>query len=225
MCGRFTVTLSKEDFIRYLSKYKQLEIKIDNIMLPNYNIAPTEDIIAMIKHKDIYRVGAIKWGFIPHFALDTKKIIINGRSETILDKSIFKDSVIHKRCVIFADSFYEWKTKDDKKTPYRIQLKNQKIFAFAGLWSHYKKDETSIYTATILTTKANALMQNIHDRMPVILVDQQVDLWLKEPFIENTHIDLLKPYPSEFMFFDQVSDYVNTASHKDKRCIEKIKST
>lgn len=225
MCGRFTITLSKDDFIRYLSKYKQLEIKIDDITLPNYNVAPTENIAAMIKYKDSYRVGPLTWGFIPFFAKDNKKIIINARSETILEKTLFKDSVLHKRCVIFADSFYEWKNINGKKVPYRILVKDQKLFAFAGLWSHYKKDDQSIYTATILTTKANELMSDIHERMPVILINDQIDTWLNEPFIEKAHMKLLNPYPSELMYSYEVSPYVNSSAHKDQKCIAQIKST
>lgn len=225
MCGRFTITLSKEDFIRYLSKYKQLEIKIDDITLPNYNVAPTENIAAMIKYKDSYRVGPLSWGFIPFFAKDNKKTIINARSETILEKTVFKDSVLHKRCVIFADSFYEWKNTNGRKTPYRILVKDQKLFAFAGLWSQYKNDDKSIFTATILTTKANEMMSDIHDRMPVILTDDQIDTWLNEPFIEKTHIKLLTPYPSKLMYSYEVSPYVNASVHKDQKCILQIKST
>ena len=225
MCGRFTITLSKEDFIRYLSKYKQLEINIKDIELPNYNVAPTENVIAMIKHNDTYRVGNIKWGFIPSFATDTKKIIINARSESVLEKAMFKDSLLHKRCVIFTDGFYEWKTVNQQKIPYRIVMKNKKIFAFAGLWSNYKSKNQSYYTTTILTTNANSLMKDIHDRMPVILNEENIDMWLNEPFLETKHMPLLKPFASELMDYYQVSNYVNSASHKDQKCIEKIKST
>lgn len=225
MCGRFTITLSKEDFIRYLSKYKQLEIKIDDLMLPNYNVAPTENVVAMIKHNDTYRVGPLKWGYIPVFAKDPKQIIINARSESILSKAAFKTNVRHKRCVIFADSFYEWKNIDGKKVAYRIMLKDQQSFAFAAIWSHYKKDEQSIYTVAILTTQANELMQEIHDRMPVILDDDAIQAWLNDPFDELEHLSLLKAFPSDQMTSYQVSSYVNNAFNKDYKCIEKIKST
>ena len=225
MCGRFTITLSKEDFIRYLSKYKQLEIKIDDLMLPNYNVAPTENVAAMIKHNGTYRVGPLKWGYIPVFAKDSKQSIINARSETILSKAAFKTNVKHKRCVIFADSFYEWKIIDGKKVPYRIMLKDQKSFAFAAIWSHYKKDNQSIYTAAIITTQANEMMQEIHDRMPIILKDEGIITWLNEPFDEQEHLSLLKAFPSNQMLSYQVSSYVNNVLNKDIKCIEKIKST
>ena len=225
MCGRFTITLSKEDFIRYLSKYKQLEIKIDDLMLPNYNVAPTENVAAMIKHNGTYRVGPLKWGYIPVFAKDPKQIIINARSETILSNAAFKSNVKHKRCVIFADSFYEWKIMDGKKVPYRIMLKDQQSFAFAAIWSQYKKDNQSIYTAAIITTQANEMMQEIHDRMPIILKDEGIITWLNEPFDEQEHLSLLKAFPSDQMLSYQVSSYVNSVLNKDINCIEKIKST
>lgn len=225
MCGRFTITLSKEDFIKYLSKYKQLEIKIDDIELPNYNVAPTDQVVAMIKHKDTYRVGPLKWGYIPIYAKDSKNILINARSETILEKAAFKTNLKQKRCVIFADSFYEWKNIHGKKVPYRILLKDEKPFAFAGIWSHYQKDNHSIYSATIITTHANELMQNIHDRMPIILDDDGINTWLNEPFDEAIHMSCLKQYPSNLMKYYEVSSYVNQTLHKDRHCIDKIKST
>ncbi|AUD63145.1 hypothetical protein BK010_05920 [Tenericutes bacterium MO-XQ] len=225
MCGRFTITLSKEDFIKYLSKYKQLELIIDDVELPNYNVAPTDHVVAMIKHNDTYRVGPLKWGYIPIYAKDPKNIIINARSETLLEKNTFKANVKQKRCVIFADSFYEWKTINGKKVPFRILLKDEKPFAFAGIWSHYQKDGQSIYSTAIITTQANELMQEIHDRMPIILDDDGVNKWLSNPFDEQTHLSCLSGYPSDLMKYYQVSTYVNNASHKDKQCIDKIKST
>ena len=225
MCGRFTITLSKEDFIKYLSKYKQLEIKIDDIELPNYNVAPTDHVVAMIKHKGNYRVGPLKWGYIPIYAKDSKNMLINARSESILEKSAFKTNLKQRRCVIFADSFYEWKNINGKKVPFRILLKDEKPFAFAGIWSHYQKDDQSIYSTAIITTQANDMMQEIHDRMPIILDEKGVEQWLTEPFDEQRHMSVLKSYPSDHMKYYQVTSYVNNVSHKDKVCIDKIKST
>jgi putative SOS response-associated peptidase YedK len=225
MCGRFTITLTKEDFINYLSKYEDCTINLDDAVLPNYNVAPSEHIIAMISYDDAYRVGQIKWGFIPSFAKDIKNTykMINARSETILEKAMYKDAIKSKRCIIFADSFYEWKKINNQKIPMRIQLKDQDVFAFAGLWSSYKDQEKTIYTATIITTKANKFMSEIHDRMPVILKDNEIRDWLNPKTLNPT--TYLKAYPSDLMKSYEVSSYVNNAAHKDKSCIEYKKNT
>lgn len=221
MCGRFTITLTKQDFLNYLMRYEDIEINLDENLLPNYNVSPTEDIIAMIKPDQTYRVGAIKWGLIPHFITDLSKSkpLINARAETLLEKNAFKQSTISKRCVIFADSFYEWKNVNGKKVPFRIMLKSKEVFAFAGIWSTNKKTEQTIYSAAIITTKANELMKDIHERMPVILENKDIDTWLNPNFDKDKHLSLLKPYDSKAMFAYEVSTYVNMATHKDKTCI------
>ncbi len=225
MCGRFTITLTKEDFINYLSTYDDIHIDLDHIVLPNYNVAPSENVVAMISHKDQYRVGPLKWGFIPSFAKDIKSgfKMINARAETLLDKLAFKDAIISKRCVIFADSFYEWKKEDHKKIPMRIKLIDQEIFAFAGLYSTYKDKEQTIHSATIITTQSNEFMTSIHHRMPVILKKDDIEVWLNPKTIHA--ISYLKPYDTNKMKAYEVSNYVNNASHKGKNCIEEIKNT
>lgn len=221
MCGRFTITLTKEDFLNYLMRYEDIEVNIDDILLPNYNVAPSEEVIAMISHNQSYRVGAITWGFVPHFADHHSKLkpMINARSETLLEKYAFKSSVESKRCVIFADSFYEWKNHDGKKIPYRIMLKNKEVFAFAGIWTINKKSENPIYSAAIITTKANQLMKSIHERMPVILTQDDIKTWLQPNFDKEKHLNLLKPYHANDMLAYEVSSYVNLAIHKEKTCI------
>ncbi len=227
MCGRFTITLTKEDFLNYLMRYEDLEISIQENTLPQYNVAPSEEIIAMIKHDSKYRVGTIKWGFMPHFTVNTSKstLIINARAETLLTKNLFKESVTSKRCIIFADSFYEWKSINGQKTPYRIMLKNKKLFAFAGIWSINKSSDKPLYSAAIITTQSNKLMESIHDRMPVILSDNDIVCWLDPTSTKEKYMALLKPYSAEEMFAYEISSYVNNASHKDQKCILKQENT
>lgn len=225
MCGRFTITLTKDDFINYLSSYEEIHIDLENTILPNYNVAPSENIIAMISNQGHYRVGPLKWGFIPSFAKDIKSSfkMINARAETLLDKVAFKDAIKSRRCVVFADSFYEWKIKNGKKVPMRIQIKDQEVFAFAGLWSTYKDEQNTIHSATIITTNSNNFMSDIHHRMPVILKKDDIKSWLDHQ--TDNPITYLKPYDSILMKAYEVSDYVNNASHKDPLCIDQIKNT
>jgi putative SOS response-associated peptidase YedK len=225
MCGRFTVTVSYQELEEHLKEYYDIH-ELPLFDVPRYNIAPGQNIISVLNDGSKHRVGYLKWGFIPPFSKDESIgfQMINAKAETIFDKVSFKDSAIHKRCVILADSFYEWKKEDKGKTPHRIYLKNQKMFSFAGLWTTYQKsDGTKVHTATILTTEPNELMSSIHFRMPVILNKEDEKVWLNPRIKDkNTLLKVLKAYPSELMSADIVSNYVNQAKNDSIECIQPI---
>jgi putative SOS response-associated peptidase YedK len=226
MCGRFTITVDLEDLRAYLSESFDIHDVSSDILVPRYNVAPGQMVVAVINDGKKNRVGLIKWGFIPSFAKDETMSfsMINAKSETLFEKPAYKDAVKHKRCVILADGFYEWMKDRDKKQPVRILMKDEKIFPMAGLWSTYeRKDGTKLHTATILTTEANALISNIHDRMPVILTEKDKVKWLNPSIKEKTEIEkLMKPYPEDFMTYYPVSNLVNNAKNEDQKCIEKV---
>ncbi|PKK99666.1 MAG: hypothetical protein CVV57_01025 [Tenericutes bacterium HGW-Tenericutes-2] len=226
MCGRFTITIDLEDLREYLVDHFDITELKSEFELPRYNIAPTQDVITIINDGSKNRVGLLKWGLIPPFAKDEKigASMINAKSETLMEKPSFRSSFQTKRCVILADSFYEWKREENKKTPMRIGLNNNQIFPMAGLWSTFTRpDGTKIHSTTIITTHANELMSEIHDRMPVILDDQEVATWLN-PRIQDLNMlsKMLKPYESKAMYSYKVSPIVNNARNEVKECILKI---
>lgn len=226
MCGRFTITIDLEDLREYLVDHYDITELKSEFELPRYNIAPTQDVITIINDGSKNRVGLLKWGLIPPFAKDEKigASMINAKSETLMEKPSFRSSFQTKRCVILADSFYEWKREENKKTPMRIGLNNNQIFPMAGLWSTFTRpDGTKIHSTTIITTHANELMSEIHDRMPVILDDQAVATWLN-PRIQDLNMlsKMLKPYESKAMYSYKVSPIVNNARNEVKECILKI---
>jgi len=226
MCGRFTITIDLEDLREYLVEHYDITELKSEFQLPRYNIAPTQDVITIINDGSKNRVGLLKWGLIPSFAKDQKIGIsmINAKSETLMEKPSFKSSFQTKRCVILADSFYEWKKEDNKKIPMRIGLNNHQIFPMAGLWSTFiKPDGSKIHSTTIITTKANALMSEIHDRMPVILNDESVKTWLNPRNHDlNMLSKVLQPYDSKAMYSYPVSSVVNNARNEMKECILKV---
>ena len=140
---------------------------------PRYNIAPTQDVLAI----RLERVGQqeavqLRWGLIPFWAKDEKisYSTINARAETVARKPAFRDAFKKRRCLIAADGYYEWKKPEDgSKQPYRITLDPEQPFSFAGLWEHWEKDNKVIESCTIIVTDANELTKDIHGRMPVIL--------------------------------------------------------
>lgn len=226
MCGRFTITVDLEDLREYLVDHYDITELKSEFQLPRYNIAPTQDVITIINDGTKNRVGLLKWGLVPSFAKDEKigVSMINAKSETLIEKPSFRSSFQTKRCVILADSFYEWKREDDKKTPMRIGLNNNNIFPMAGLWSTFiRPDGTKLHTTTIITTKANEIMSEIHDRMPVILDDDSLKTWLNP---KNQNLDqltkIMKPYDSKMMYAYKVSPLVNNARNDMKECIAKV---
>jgi putative SOS response-associated peptidase YedK len=196
------------------------------ITVPRYNIAPGQDVLAVIHSSKGYRAGHLRWGLVPSFSKDEKVgyKMINARSETLTSRPSFKQSFQSKRCVILADGFYEWKRDGSQKRPMLIQLKDRRMFMFAGLWSSFKRDDGSIlYTTTIITTKANEMMSDIHDRMPVILDAESAFQWLDETETDPTTLqDLLVQYRDEDMTFFPVSSIVNNAKNDSIECIKPL---
>ena len=225
MCGRFSLTLELEEIELYLSDTFQIHRPLD-MPFPRYNIAPTQQVLSVISDGEGYRAGPLTWGLVPPFAKDEKmgSRLINARAETIAEKPSFKHSFYHRRCLVLADGFYEWKKLNDKKIPYRIRIKDQPIFAFAGLWSKYTNPQgKNIFTCTIITTESNHFMSKIHHRMPVILTPEQQKLWL-DPRIKDrdTLESLLVQYDDQLMDMYSVSTDVNNVKNDHPKLIQPV---
>lgn len=217
MCGRFTLLA---DELEILNEFG-LERPIDTYQ-PSYNIAPGQNVLAIIHDGKEKRAGYLRWGLVPSWAKEEKigYRMINARSETAHEKPSFKKLMVQKRCLIVADSFYEWKKTADAKQPKRIQTINRKLFAFAGLWDKWQHESKEIFTCTILTKEANDFMQDIHHRMPIILPKEMEDEWIKpekkDPL--EAHQFLSSIQPEELTSYN-VSPYVNTAKNNNEACI------
>jgi putative SOS response-associated peptidase YedK len=219
VCGRFSLTVSEE----ILRQYFPFELSAK--VLPRYNIAPGQEVLAVVFDDGKMTGRMLKWGLVPYWANDPKIgfKMINARAETVDEKASFKHAFKKRRCLILADGFYEWKKEGDKKIPYRFTLKNEQPFAFAGLWEKWDKHGGPMYTCTIITTKANELVEAIHDRMPVILPKEWEKVWL-DPAIEDAEYlkSLLRPYPSEEMKMYEVSTIVNSPKNDVSDCIKPV---
>lgn len=202
-----------------------LEIDQD-LALPRYNIAPTQMVPAIVADGDKYRLGTLKWGFIPFFAKDeiSGSRFINAKAETIMEKPAFRQSFEKRRCLILADGFYEWDKFGDAKTPYRFILKDEPLMCFAGIWSKYvKPDGQKIFTCAILTTGANETMKSIHDRMPIILNEKAQQIWLQNKTAALDEMaELLKPYPYGGLEAYPVSAIVNNPRNDNAECIKRL---
>jgi putative SOS response-associated peptidase YedK len=147
--------------------------------------------------------------------------MINARSETAPEKPSFRRAFRERRCLIPADGFYEWKRVNGGKQPYYIHMKEERPFAFAGLWESWKDEGgPEIRSCAILTTKPNALAREIHDRMPVILPAGSYAAWLDPEAEKEELVALLVPYPEDEMETYPVSRFVNSPQNNNPRCVE-----
>jgi putative SOS response-associated peptidase YedK len=189
---------------------------------PNYNVAPTQEVAAVVEDDDKRKLEMVHWGLIPSWAKDPAigNKMINARAETVSEKPSFRSAFKKRRCLILADGFYEWKKTDDDKQPYHVKMEDGSPFAFAGLWETWK-DGPEIRSCTIITTEANDLMNEIHHRMPVILPPEDYDMWLDPDFEEKEALtSLLKPYPADAMEAYPVSRRVNKPSNNEPSVVE-----
>ena len=150
----------------------------------SYNVAPTQA-VPVIRAADQRREAVLmRWGLIPFWSKDGKQRIINARADTVLQKPAFRASVKKRRCLVLADGYYEWKTEGKTKHPFYFHRRDDRPFAFAGLWDTWKSPDGQVETCAIITTDANDLSRPIHDRMPVILPQSACGPWL-DPEIED----------------------------------------
>ncbi|MCM3567779.1 SOS response-associated peptidase [Neobacillus mesonae] len=224
MCGRFTLTAPIEQI---LDRFDIQAFLDEENFFPSYNIAPSQMVLAVINDGKSNRMGFLKWGLIPSWAKDPAigNKLINARAETLAEKASFKHAFKKKRCLIIADSFYEWKRHEDKsKTPMRIKLKADHLFAMAGIWEQWKSPEgQSVFSCSVITTAPNSLMSEIHDRMPVILNPNDESTWLN-PSISDTGFlqKFLVPFDEGQMESYEVSPLVNSPKNNSIHLIQKI---
>ena len=204
MCGRYTLTKDLEELFRLFG--------FENLpnLAPRYNICPTQEApIVRPNGTGGRELVQMRWG-PPGGA--GRGPLINGRGETVARLPVFRDSFRARRCLVPADSFYEWRQENGIRQPFRIGMKGGKVFAFAGIWS----DEGF----TIVTTNANAKLAPIHERMPVILAADDYATWLDTAKDDGrAALNLLRPFPPDEVAFYRVGPHVNSARNDDPRCI------
>ena len=222
MCGRFTLFTDIEE----IKERFNIQGPFDEEYQFSYNIAPSHSVLSVINDGARNRLGYLRWGLIPFWAKDEKLgyKMINARAETIAEKASFKNAYKKKRCLIIADSFYEWKKEPGRKIPMRIKLKNHSPFGMAGLWESWKSPEgINIYSCSVITTVPNELMTSIHDRMPVILKPEDEKDWLNPSINDPAFLQqYLKSFDSEQMEAFEVSTDVNSTKNNSPNLIQQI---
>lgn len=192
---------------------------------PHYNIAPSQPLATLLNNGEYTYTH---FGLIPHWMKEKKAVSINARAETLTEKPSFKNPYKRKRCLIPVNGFFEWKKEGKNKIPYWIHSTEGDFFALAGLWEQWHNKDTGeiITSSAIITTEPNEIMKPIHDRMPVILKEDDWKLWLDKEVKEVEVLNpLLKPFDSKFMEAYKVSTYVNSPIHDDIKAITPIKNS
>jgi putative SOS response-associated peptidase YedK len=220
MCGRFTLTSDLDRLTEHFA------FRATNLSYtPRYNIAPSQPVLTLIDAQE-RRAGFLRWGLIPSWAKDPSigDRMINARAETVAEKPSFRRALQKRRCLVLTDGFYEWRKEGKQKTPLFIALKSHEPFAFAGLWETWKSSTGEvIHSCTIITTTPNALMESIHNRMPVILPRAAEEPWLDRTVEDpQSLLRLLTPYPTEEMVAYPVSQLVNSPRNDTPACIEPV---
>lgn len=225
MCGRFTLRTPGNQVIEQFD----LDFADDPAeFVPRYNIAPTQ-LHPIVRGAD-RQVTFMKWGLVPFWSKDPKSgaKMINARSETITTKPAFRNAVKRKRCLVPADGYFEWVREGKKKKPFWIRMADERPFMMAGLWEKWRdktvEDSPPLETFTVLTTTSNSLTSDIHDRMPVILHQNDYDPWLDPDTEDGNELTyLFEPFDSEMMRLDEVNDRVNSVRNDDEQCIELVR--
>jgi len=219
MCGRFTLHTPEA---RIRERFG-LEHTQPAGLMPRYNIAPGQD-VSIIRDTGSGPVLAMaRWGLVPHWSKEpqTKYSTINARIETVAEKPAYREPFKHRRCLIPADGFYEWKIVNGHKIPHHIRMRDGDVFAFAGLWDRWEGDGERLDSCSIIVMPANEIMRPLHERMPAIIAPAHYDWWLDARITEQAELmqylnsapsSMLKPYP--------VSPWVNIPQHDDARCME-----
>ena len=197
---------------------------------PRFNIAPTQPapVVRMASQpaRPQRQFVLLHWGLVPSWADDPAigNRLINARAETAADKPSFRAALRRRRCLVVADGFYEWQESGKRRQPIFIHMRDDRPFAFAGLWESWEgAAHSALESCTILTTEANDLVRPIHDRMPVIVATKDYGRWL-DPAVEKPELvaPLLRPYASESMEAYAVGTRVNSPARDEAACIEPL---
>jgi putative SOS response-associated peptidase YedK len=219
VCGRY-VSTTPADVLA--AQFRVQEIVGDDVDRPRWNVAPTDPVLAIAETREgVRRLGQMRWGLLPSFVTDpaTASRRINARVETVATTPAFRAAFARRRCIMPADGFYEW---DRAKQPWFITRADGGPLAMAGVWEAWSTDDGPVVrTCAAITTPANELVADVHDRMPAILDERHYDAWLDRGHDDTDGLrDLLRPAPGDLLVRYPVSTRVNNVRHDGPDLVE-----
>jgi putative SOS response-associated peptidase YedK len=218
MCGRYSLVPTESIAARFDIQQAQLTL------VPRYNVTPSQSMPVVVRNSPNCLVE-MQWGLIPSWSKEPRAQFstINARAETITKSPVFRGPFKSQRCLVPASGFYEWQKTAQGKQPYCIRLKDGELFAFAGLydvWHDAAGNELSSYT--VITTAPNDLVAPIHNRMPVILQQEDEDIWLDKETDSARLLALLVAYPADAMEAYPVSRAVNSPANEGAELLQSV---
>lgn len=220
MCGRYVIKTTPEE----LAEHYGADPKEIGFFRPSYNAAPSQFLPVLTEQEGKRQLRALRWGLVPPWASGTNAgySMINARAESVADKKSFKKPFLYQRCVVPANGFFEWKKSSSGKIPYFISDPNHSLINFAGIYESAKTDDgETINSFSIITTEANATVQELHDRMPAMLLKGEIGDWLNPEQHDPGYLqEFLRPWPDDAISFYRVSTDVNNVRNNRPGLIE-----
>ena len=217
MCGRYSI-FTPTDTLKIRFNVPRAEA-----LQPTYNAAPTQN-LPVILNSEPTTIKLCRWGLIPSWAKEERigNRMINARAETLLQKPSFRTPFKKQRCLVLTDGFYEWEKTSAGKIPHRVSMRDNKPFAFAGIWEVWRTpDGEEVMSFSIITTEPNDLMKPLHNRMPVIIKQANEEKWLQEIDISEAQ-KMLEPYPLEDLEAYPISTLVNSPKNNSEDIIKPL---
>jgi len=244
MCGRFVATRPVEDIANLLD-VDDIEVAPE-LARPRWNVAPQATILAVTATPGVEghrRLATFRWGLVPSWAKDPGigARAFNARAETVAEKPMFRAAVSRRRCIVPVDAFYEWTPPPEgspskHKQPWCFQAADGGLLTLAGLWEEWRplspggdtrddRREPPLRTCTIITTEANGLVGRFHNRMPVVIGQEDFAEWLApEPLDPGELEAMTRPARDEILEVYPVSTRVNNALAEGPELAEPIPS-
>lgn len=216
MCGRYT--LHTRDRIE-LNRLNASELPFE----PRYNIAPSQPVLVVGNFGRGVEARFLSWGLIPSWSTDGKAFI-NARAETLEDRPSFNESFRLRRCLIPANGFFEWKRAGREKRPFYIQARDEALLFFAGIWDRWNSRGEAIMSCAIITTSANEIVGELHDRMPAILRPENHGAWLNPHTNRVALLHMLRPFPSSETKIHPVGSSVNSTANDSAELLRPVDS-
>lgn len=215
MCGRYTLAITYEELAEELGV--DFDPAIAEAYRPRYNVAPTEGMLVLREHEGHRELMPARFGLVNFWAKDLSAAAkqINARAETVRDKPAFREAFKHRRCIVPADGFYEWRREGRAKTPFWFHPNEGKLLRFAGLYETWKDKATGqqLRTFAILTTAANDVVGPVHDRMPAILTPDAARVWLSAS--PDEAFSVIAPAANDVLAAQRASSRVGNVRNDD----------
>lgn len=218
MCGRFALYTTPPDLALRFG-VPDTHIRMQEVHRPRYNIAPSTNIMAVRLDKANEReLVSLKWGLVPHWSVEPKTSYstINAKAETVDSKPMFRSPFKHSRCLIPADGWIEWAFVPGQtwKQPWYFKATDGQPLAFAGLWDRWQQGDQVLETCTIIVCDANSVAKPVHDRMPVVLGEDDWADWLDPSYPTDAAKTMLRPCPDNWITSYKVGRAVSLAKNE-----------